>query len=197
MGIPVSRQGVIQLTAASRASGSLLLPLLAFLIAPVPAESQNDERMDSGSKIVLGVRNMPLKRGAEKLLSGNYEEGVRLTHQGMEQAFGVREEEAALSNLCAGYLQMGKYDTALQYCDILLVRNDRHWRAYNNRALIYIKTEQWDKAEADLVKGEELNAGAYTMKVARAMYMDAVHPVAPEIEIDDRENSDREENTAN
>ncbi len=197
MGIPVSKQGAIHQAAVSRTSGSLLLPLLAFLIVPVHAEPQNDERMDSGSKVVLGVKNMPLKRGAEKLLSGNYEEGVRLTHEGMEQAFGVREEEAALSNLCAGYLQLGKYETALQYCDILLVRNDKHWRGYNNRALIYIKTKQWDKAEADLIKGEELNAGAYTMKVARAMYMDAVHPVAPEIEIDDRANSDRDESTPN
>ena len=197
MGIRVSKQGAIQQAVVPRTSGSLLLGLLAFLIAPVHAEPQNDERMESGSKVVLGVRNMPLKRGAEKLLSGNYEEGVRLTHEGMEQAFGVREEEVALSNLCAGYLQLGKYDTALQYCDILLVRNDKHWRGYNNRALIYIKTKQWDKAEADLIKGEELNAGAYTMKVARAMYMDAVHPVAPEIEIDDRANSDRDESAPN
>ena len=197
MGIRVSKQGAIQQAVVPRTSGSLLLGLLAFLIAPVHAEPQNDERMESGSKVVLGVRNMPLKRGAEKLLSGNYEEGVRLTHEGMEQAFGVREEEVALSNLCAGYLQLGKYDTALQYCDILLVRNDKHWRGYNNRALIYIKTKQWDKAEADLIKGEELNAGAYTMKVARAMYMDAVHPVAPEIEIDDRANSGRDESAPN
>ncbi len=70
---------------------------------------------------------------------------------------------------------------------MLLARNDKHWRAYNNRALIYMKTKQWNKAEADLIKGEELNAGAHTMKLARAMYMDAVHPVAPEIEIDDRQ----------
>ena len=56
-----------------------------------------------------------------------------------------------------------------------------------------VKTEQWDKAEADLIKGEELNAGAHTMKLARAMYMDAVHPVAPEIEIDDRDKEDANE----
>jgi hypothetical protein len=47
-------------------------------------------------------------------------------------------------------------------------------------------TERWDLADADLKRGEELRPGASTMKVARAMYMDAVHPVAPEIEIDDR-----------
>jgi hypothetical protein len=31
------------------------------------------------------------------------------------------------------------------------------------------------------------------MKVARAMYMDAVHPVAPEIEIDDRQRLENEQ----
>lgn len=198
MGIPTSKLSLKFLLPGCRA-GRLrpLLPLLAILIVPVPAESQEDDRMVTGNKTVLGVRNLPLKRGADMLLAGQYEKGVELTHRGMEQAIGFREEEAALSNLCAGYLQLGKYDTALQYCEILLVRNDKHWRGYNNRALIYIKTEQWDKAEADLIKGEELNAGAYTMKVARSMYMDAVHPVAPEIEIDDRETTDREENAPN
>jgi len=170
------------------------LLLLTLLAAPISAISQDNDRLESGNKVVLGVRNQPLKTGAELLLAGKYEQGVEMTHKGLAQAFGAREEEAGLSNLCAGYLQLKKYDTALQYCDMLLVRNDKNWRGYNNRALIYIKTEQWEKADADLVKGEELNAGAYTMKVARSMYMDAVHPVAPEIEIDDREKKNREEN---
>ncbi len=171
--------------------------LTMILVLPVLAQAEDSERMETGTKTVIGVRNMPLKSGAEALLAGDYEEGVRLTHIGLTQAFGVREEEAALSNLCAGYLQLGKYDTALQYCEILLARNSEHWRAYNNRALIYMKTEQWDKAEADLIKGEELNAGAYTMKLARAMYMDAVHPVTPEIEIDDRDKEEENESDPN
>jgi tetratricopeptide (TPR) repeat protein len=170
------------------------LMLVVLLAAPILAQSQDNERKETGNKVVLGVRNQPLKVGAELLLAGNYEEGVEMTHKGLAQAFGSREEEAGLSNLCAGYLQLRKYDTALQYCNMLLVRNAKHWRGYNNRALIYIKTEQWEKADADLSKGEELNAGAYTMKVARSLYMDAVHPVAPEVEIDDREKKNREEN---
>jgi len=185
--MPTSIQSLERRTATART-----VLVLACLLAPIQSHSQHDDRMDAGNKTVIGVRNMPLKRGADLLLAGQYEKGVELTHRGMELAFGVREEEAALSNLCAGYLQLGKYDTALRYCEMLLVRNDKSWRAYNNRALIYIKTKQWEKAEADLIKGEELNAGAHTMKVARSMYMDAVHPVVPEVEIDDRETRDRE-----
>jgi tetratricopeptide (TPR) repeat protein len=117
----------------------------------------------------------------------NDAEGVRLTHQGLQLAVGSREEEAALSNLCAGYIKLGLYDNALKYCNLLLGRNDRNWRGYNNRAVIYIKTKQWDKADKDLERGEELHPNARTLKIARSMYMDAVHPVAPEIEIDDRQ----------
>jgi tetratricopeptide (TPR) repeat protein len=131
-----------------------------------------------------------LYEGAQALKSGDSEEGVRLTHRGLELAQGRREQEAALSNLCAGYIKLHKYDEALRYCNILLTRNDKNWRGYNNRAVVFIQTRQWDKAEQDLIKGEELNPGARTIKIARSMYMDAVHPVRPEIEIDDRQNED-------
>lgn len=165
----------------------ILCGILTLLVPPldVVADSR-DDRTDTGQKTVLGARNQPLKDGADALLAGDWERGVRLTHEGLKQAFGKREEEAALSNLCAGYLQLHKYDTALMYCEMLLARNPDHWRAYNNRALVYIQTKQWDKADADLDRGEELNGGAHTLKVARGMYMDAVYPVSPEIEIDDR-----------
>lgn len=165
--------------------GPLIL-LQILLLLPDTVQPQSSRQAEASNKTVIGVRNVPLQEGADALLSGDFEEGVRLTHLGLEQALGKREEEVALSNLCAGYLRLGKYTTALQFCEVLLARNDSSWRGYNNRALIYIQTEQWDKAEADLIKGEELNAGARTLKRARAMYMDAVHPVVPEIEIDDR-----------
>lgn len=165
------------------------LLLLGLVLFAAPAAGQNADRMDNAGApmTILGERNPALSDGAQALLAGDTEEGIRLTHQGLEAAFGKREEEAALSNLCAGYILIEQYEKALTYCEMLIARNDRNWRAYNNRAVIFIKTKQWEKAEQDLDRGEELNPGAHTMKVARAMYMDAVHPVAPEIEIDDRE----------
>lgn len=170
---------------ASLAS-ALLFVVVVLIALPASVFAQTSAGEDGAvQRTVLGVRNLPLKQGAEELLAGHWEEGVLLTHRGLEQAFGNQEHEAALSNLCAGYLQMQQYDTALMYCEMLLARNSESWRGYNNRALIYIKTKQWDKAEADLIAGEAINSGAYTLKVARSMYMDAVHPVAPEIEVDD------------
>lgn len=169
--------------------GSRIALLVALaLLAPL-CWAQGADRINSeqNATTIIGPRNIPLYDGAQELLAGNDAEGVRLTHKGLQIAQGRREEEAALSNLCAGYIKLSLYDEALKYCELLLARNDKNWRGYNNRAVIYIKTKQWEKAEADLKRGEELNPNARTLKIARAMYMDAVHPVAPEIEIDDRQ----------
>ena len=135
---------------------------------------------------VIGSANSDLAAGARALLGGRNEKGIELTLSGLKAANGKKEEEIALSNLCAGYTNLGNYETALKYCDILLQRNDKMWRAYNSKALIFIYTKQYKKAEQELIKGEALNPDAYSMKIARALYLDATNPVAPEIEIDDR-----------
>jgi tetratricopeptide (TPR) repeat protein len=140
---------------------------------------------------VIGSANPDIYEGARALLGGRNEEGIRLTLKGLKAAKGKNEEEIALSNLCAGYTNLGDYETALRYCDILLQRNDKLWRAYNSKALIYIYTKQYEKAEQELIKGEAINPAARTMKIARALYLDATSPVAPEIEIDDRKTDNR------
>ncbi len=170
------------------------LLIVLVLVAPL-CWGQTPSRIskDPSTMTVIGPRNLPLYDGAQELLAGNDAEGVRLTHMGLQIAQGAREEEAALSNLCAGYIKLALFDNALKYCELLLARNDKNWRGYNNRAIIYIKTEQWDKAEQDLLSGEALHPDARTLKIARSMYMDAVHPVAPEIEIDDRQRQNNAE----
>jgi len=164
----------------------VLLTVLV-LVAPLCWGQASRIGKDPSTMTVIGPRNVPLYDGAQELLAGNAAEGVRLTHKGLQLALGAREAEAALSNLCAGYIKLALYDNALKYCELLLARNDKNWRGYNNRAIIYIMTKQWDKADQDLTRGEELHPNARTLKVARSMYMDAVYPVAPEIEIDDRQ----------
>lgn len=160
---------------------ALLLPSM------VAAQTARGIKNDANNTVVIGPSNLPLFEGAQALLAGHAEEGVRLTLRGLKVAQGAREHETGLSNLCAGYLMLAQYKSALLYCDMLLARNDKNWRAYNNRAVIYIKTSQYDMAERDLARGEALRPGAHTLKVARAMYLDAVSPVYPEIEVDDRQ----------
>ncbi len=142
-------------------------------------------------KISIGSENPHLSRGARALLGDRHEEGIRLTLLGLKNANNKKEEEIALSNLCAGYTNLGDYQSALKYCDMLLKRNDKLWRVYNSKALIYIYTKQYDKAEEQLIKGEALNSNAHSMKIARALFLDATQPVAPEIEVDDTQKVNR------
>lgn len=171
--------------------------LLAALLQGLPAAGQAPEDTDGQAKTVIGPRNPDLQEGARKLLDGNAELGVELTLRGLAVAQGAREEEAALSNLCAGYIMLKQYEQALDYCNRVLQQNDRNWRGYNNRALVYIHTKQFDKAHADLEKGEELNPDARTLQIARAMYLDAVEPVTPAVEIDDRKVESPDEDEEN
>ena len=138
------------------------------------------------SKIVIGPRNLDLSEGAQELLAGNAAEGVELTLRGLAVAQGKREKEAALSNLCAGYIMIGMLEPALEYCNKLILSNERHWRGRNNRALIYVMQENYEKAEEDLLVGQELNPNARTLKVVKGMLMDATQPVESNIVIDDR-----------
>jgi len=141
----------------------------------------------SEPEYVIGSSNPDLAEGARLLVAGHDKKGIELTLLGLRAADGKKEEEIALSNLCAGYTNLGDYETALKYCDLLLTRNDKSWRAYNSKALIYVDTRQYDKAEVALLKGEAINPGARSMKIARALFLDATQPVVPEIEVDDRQ----------
>lgn len=138
----------------------------------------------------VGTSNVNISRGADALMAGRNEEGIRLTLRGLDEAISTKEKEVALSNLCAGYTNKGDFESALKYCDMVLEQNDQVWQAHNSKALIYIYTGQYEKAEESLRLGEAIEPDARTMKVARALYEEATNPVAPVIEIDDRQQRD-------
>jgi len=148
------------------------------------------------NKTVLGPGNIPLSDGAAALKAGDASEGVRLTMLGLSQAISSRERRTAKSNLCAGHALLQNYTTALEYCNEVLLEDERYWRAYSNRALIYIKLRRFDEAEQDLIKGEAISPRAKILKSVRKMYLDATDPVAPIVVIDDRQGSEREEGDA-
>jgi Flp pilus assembly protein TadD len=138
------------------------------------------------NRTVIGPSNADLYNGAQALLAGDGEEGVRLTLQGLRNASNTRDRITGLSNLCAGYILLKQHDTALSYCGEVLAINDRHWRAYSNRALAYLQMERYSEAEQDLQKAESLAPNSRKVKTVRAMLLDATDPVAPQIIIDDR-----------
>ena len=138
---------------------------------------------------VIGSTNPNLDDGAAALKAGDVEEGIRLTIIGLRLSRTARHRQAGNSNLCAGYLMLGEYDTALAYCNVVLDENDQHWRAYSNRALIYVKLKRYEDAELDLERGEAISPNSYTLRAVRRMLLDATHPVSPNIIIDDRRSS--------
>lgn len=161
---------------------STILASILVLVPPALAQNAGDEQV----KTVLGPRNPALVDGANELLAGNAEEGIRLSRLGLDVAVGQRERQAGLGNICAGYVMLKQYDEALEYCNLALAEYDRNWRALCNRALIYIKKGRYDDAARDLQRGEEIAPNARALKEVRGMYRDATDPVTESITIDDR-----------
>jgi len=167
----------------------LIFLFLVGIAMPDPSFAQESGR----AKTVIGPKNPHLADGARALLLGDAEEGIRLTRLGLAMAHGQRERQVALSNLCAGYVLLEQYDTALTYCDSALAENERNWRTYSNRALAYVKLKRFDEAEADIVRGQELQPNARNLKLVKGMLLDETQPVTPEILIDDRQGPDSDE----
>ena len=162
----------------------ILIATVCLALHAPPASAQTSD--DSEVKTVLGPRNPHLVDGANELLAGNADEGIRLTQLGLDVAVGQRERQAGLGNICAGYVMLQQYDEALEYCNAALAEYDRNWRALCNRALIYIKKGRLEEAARDLERGEEIAPNARALKEVRGMYRDATDPVTESITIDDR-----------
>ncbi|MGB5332482.1 MAG: tetratricopeptide repeat protein [Woeseiaceae bacterium] len=165
---------------------SRMLLLLWLLLAAPPAATSEE------AKTVLGPSNVDLHDGANALMAGDGEEGVRRTLRGLELANGARELFIGHSNLCAGFLLTNQPAQALVHCNWVLERDDRHWRTYNNRALVYMRLERYEDAEEDIRKGQELRPNSRNLKIVKGMYLDETKPVTTKIEVDDRRSATEE-----
>lgn len=161
--------------------------LLLLLLFATPGFAQSSA--DAQSQTLIGPRNPALYDGAQALLAGDIEEGIRLTRIGLAAAVGRRERQAGLSNLCAAYVLLERFDEALAWCNQALSEHDRNWRALSNRALVFVKTGRYDEARADLDRGQEISPGARSLREVRGMLLDATEPVEESIVIDDRRDS--------
>lgn len=156
----------------------VLLAIVLLAWSQVAAEEDN--------RTIIGPRNPPLAEGAEALNAGDAEEGVRLSLRGLELAQGNRELKSAHSNLCAGYLLMDKPLKALEHCDEAIAIDPKFWRAYNNRALVYLRLDRFEESEADVAKGQALRPSSVKLKETRGLLLDETDPVVESIEVDER-----------
>ena len=163
-----------------------ILCLAILLLTTGTAAAQVSDRAGDDARTVIGPSNVDLADGAAALRTGDAEEGVRLTRRGLRSANSTRDRLAGYSNLCAGLIMLNRDEEAIESCDAAIAIDDRHWRSYSNRALANLKLKRYAEAERDIRRGEALNPNARTLKKVRAMYLDAVEPVTPNIIIDDR-----------
>lgn len=105
------------------------------------------------SSTVIGLENPMLADGARALAAGDAAEGVRLTLEGLKQPSPVHDLAAGHSNLCAGYVLLGRYDEALAECNLSLSLDQSNWRAYNNRAAVFAAEGLYELAAQDIETG--------------------------------------------
>ena len=162
------------------------LHLWLFILLALVLLAWSQVAAGEGNRTTIGPRNPLLAEGAEALNAGDVEEGVRLSLRGLKMAQGSRELKSAHSNLCAGYLLLDKPLTALVHCDEAIAIDPEFWRAYNNRALVYLRLDRFEESEADIAKGQALRPSSVKLKETRELLLDETDPVVESIEVDER-----------
>jgi tetratricopeptide (TPR) repeat protein len=165
-----------------RVQALLVLPVCLLLAASLSFSQE--------AKTVIGPANPDLAAGADALLAGDPERGVALTLQGLRLETRRRDRVAGLSNLCAGYIMLERLETAIEYCQLALAEDDRHWRAISNQALALVMLGRYDEADKALQRAEAIAPNARKVQTVRAMLRDKTDPVAPSVIIDDRRHPD-------
>jgi tetratricopeptide (TPR) repeat protein len=146
------------------------MPRVALITAVVAAASvasgsvfATDTTPQAQSATIVGPSNPQLSEGATALDAGNVEEGIRLTLEGLKFPTQPRDRAAGYSNLCAGYAILKQWDEALQHCNTALSIDQNNWRAFNNRAAIFVAKGQYDRALEDLRAGLEISPNSRTL----------------------------------
>lgn len=115
------------------------------------------------SVTVLGPSNQYLSEGAAALEIGRFEEGIRLSLAGLQIVSSRRDEAAGHSNVCAGYAALKRWQEALPHCNRSLEIDRGNWRAFNNRAAVYVGLKLYDFAITDVQSGLGLAPGSRTL----------------------------------
>lgn len=138
------------------------------------------------SRSVLGERNPLLAAGADAIRAGRYDDGIRLTLQGLEsETVSPRLRSAALANLCAAHAANGAPDTALGFCAESLAIDERNWRAYSNRAFAYWLKEMYAEASADIEAASAIAPDAPQVRQIRGMINEKI--LRPTVTMETRE----------
>jgi tetratricopeptide (TPR) repeat protein len=141
---------------------------------------QSAAAAESPNTTVVGSEPL-LSDGARALQVRDFEQGVRLTQQGLKLSVSRRERAAGLNNLCAGFAGLQRYDEALAACDEALQLNIARWRVYNNRALALLGKNQVAAARRDVEAGLAINPDSQSLQ--KVLKLVEVAEISPEITV--------------
>jgi tetratricopeptide (TPR) repeat protein len=138
------------------------------------------------SRNVFGISNELLTVGAEAMMAGRWQDGVRLTLKGLDEG-RVSDDlrVSALSNLCGAYAVLNQPDLAIDYCTQSLEIDDANWHAWSNRSYAYWLQRQYDRAGDDLQRAMDLNDNARELAQIRGMLNEVA--LQPRIQMEDRQ----------
>ncbi len=142
-------------------------------------------------KTVIGPVNQYAADGVLALREGDAERALPLLQKGLKRAQGDRDFVIGLSNICAAYVLLGEFSTAVTYCDRGLEIKPRFWRAFNNRALAYLGMNDLEQAKRDIDAGLALAPQSLNLKKTLDVYDQMMNPVEPVIIIDDTDMAGR------
>jgi tetratricopeptide (TPR) repeat protein len=117
---------------------------------------------DASSTTVIGASAL-LSDGASALEAGRAEEGLRLTLAGLTEPLSTRELAAGHANACAALAMLNQWDEALTHCDQSIQLDGSNWRAYNNRAAVYVAKGLYDLAIRDIQTGLSMAPNSRTL----------------------------------
>ncbi len=130
--------------------GTGLLGLLALAGGTSASASPVTEAQ---SATIIGSTNVLLADGATALEAGRVEEGLRLTLAGLQEPALSRDTAAGHANACAGFVMLKQWEDALAHCNQAIGLDSSNWRAFNNRAAIYVAKGLYDLAIHDIEVG--------------------------------------------
>lgn len=143
--------------------GRLLLGgLAAFLLGTGWAQPD--------SRTVVGLRTPLLAEGAEAMRAERFQEGIRLTLEGLEtEPVTPSARAGALANLCAAYAALGEADTAIAHCTASIDLSSSNWRAYSNRAYAHWLKQRYAEASLDIESAAALAPEARQVQQIREL----------------------------
>ncbi len=142
--------------------------LLVFFAGCLVASNAWAQLADN--RTIIGASNEFLSAGSFAIRTGQYDEGIRLTHLGLTRYQPSQADRvAALSNLCAAHAAKGEPDVAIPFCDESLSMSTRNWRAYSNRAYAYFLKGMLSEATFDLDSAAAISPEARQVVQLRGM----------------------------